>query len=55
VSRSTLRTFTDPFFNGEPHNDGLMPDHGDAVMDVPGPQDWDRIRLAYGLLSLLER
>lgn len=29
------------------------PDHGDAVVDVPGPQDWDRIRLTYALLSLL--
>ena len=29
------------------------PDHGDAVFDVPGPQNWDRIRLTYALLSLL--
>ena len=73
MSRSALRTLTDPFFKGEPHNDGLVsvertvipgariihdldgPDHGDAVIDVPGPQDWDRIRLTYALLSLLER
>jgi hypothetical protein len=29
------------------------PDHGDAVFDVPGPQNWDRIRLTYALMSLL--
>jgi hypothetical protein len=29
------------------------PDHADAVIDVPGPQGWDRVRLTYALLSAL--